>query len=264
MESELGSTFFPSIHTGNCISLTYFPIILSFRRKQYTLNEIAEKTIDLNTQKILMNSVDQVEIRNRKTIDDCQIYFPNATQLTVVENSSQQNTTALSSSLAKIIPLIQLTKFVYHTLKYDFAKMIELFQYMPNIYTFEIGFTSLMNSDLTSIRQNDTFQLVSQSNKIRKMTITNECALQEIDFLIDLCPRLEQLSFKKSENNFQIFLQHLFSNHQERLRYLLLLYITRIYPQEAEQLQAFVKSEKLLDGCSIKYDQYNNSLSFWF
>jgi hypothetical protein len=263
MKIEIIYVFIQRIHIGKYSFVLSHILSLFLRKKQYTLYETRDSNIDLNSKKVIMNSVHQVEIRNEKTMNDCRKYFPNTTQLTIVGSSFEQYTNLLSTSLRNIIPLIQLTTFVYRTFKYDFSKIIELFQYTPNIHTFEIGCSSLESSDLVSIQQTDTFRSVSRTNTIRNMIIGYGYTLQEIMFLINLCPRLYQLSIDKFNSDFQTFLRCLLLNDHKKLNYLSLLCITYMFPEETERLKTFIKSEKLLWKYSVKYDRCNNSMYLW-
>ena len=91
------------------------------------------------------------------------------------------------------------------------------------------------------------------------MVITARCSLDEVDILIDLCPRLKQLSIQKYDGNAEYF----FDNIQQRLKNLVFLSLICSSSEEIERLQTLIESEKLLSRCSIKSDTSKNSLSFW-
>ncbi|CAF0843357.1 unnamed protein product [Rotaria sordida] len=237
-----------------------------YRRKQYILYEEKNKNINRNRQKMIMNFVQQIEIRNEKAMINCQNYFPNVTGLIILFNFGEQSKNLLSNSLNNIIPLNQLTKFILRSYHNDFYKIIELLQCMPNIHTFEIGHTSLKDSNLVSIQQSHTFRLVSQTNKIQNMIIECQCTLKEIQFLINLCPQLQQLTIDKSDKDFESFLRCLLSNINEKLNYLFLLCIASINQKETNILETLIKSEKLLHPHSpqIKYHSFNRKTYLWF
>ncbi|CAF4970092.1 unnamed protein product [Rotaria sp. Silwood1] len=231
-----------------------------YRRKQYILYEEKDKNIHINNRKTIMNFVHQVEIRTEKVMINLQKYFPNVTELIIVFSSTEQSKNLLSNNLNNILPVNQLTKFVLRSYYDDFYKIIKLLQCIPNLHIFEIRCsTSFQDSNLISIQQSDAFRLISQTNKIQHMIIGYQCTLNEIKFLVNLCPQLQQFTIDKSDKNLESFLRCLLSNINERLNHLFLLCIASINQKETKILETLIKSEKLLNPCSleIKYDSFD-------
>ncbi len=215
---------------------------------------------------MIMNSVHQIELRSEQAITDCQKYFPNVTEVSILFDTPGQNKHHRLIHLGNIIPLNQLTKFILCSYQNDFCKIIDLFQYMPNIHTFKIENLLLQDSDLVSIQQSNTFRLVSQTNKIQNMIIQYQSELKEMKFLFNLCPRLQQLTISKSGKMLESFFQNLLSNVNEKLNHLFLLCITSINRKETQILETLIRSERLLSQYSlqIKYESFDHNTYLWW
>lgn len=58
-----------------------------------------------------MNSVNSIIIYDEKKIMNCKKYFPNATQLAIIDKSDNEYNNPLMAELNNIIPLNQITEF---------------------------------------------------------------------------------------------------------------------------------------------------------
>jgi hypothetical protein len=103
-------------------------LFFRLRRKQYTLY----KTNKQNSQKLIMNSVHQIEIQDEEAITDCQKYFPHVTEVSIFFDTPGRNKHHRLIHLGNIIPLKQLTKFTLRSYQNDFSKIIDLFQCISN------------------------------------------------------------------------------------------------------------------------------------
>lgn len=213
-----------------------------------------------------MNSVRQLEIQNQHAIHCCRNYFPNITELIINYRSNGENQRLYPTSFNSIIPLHQLTKFILRSYSDDFSTIVKLLQYTPNISTLEIDDVSFGSSDLVSIEKSEIFQLVSQTNNIRNMIIHRNQILNIKKFLVNLCPRLYQLSFTYDLDS-QLFLQFLSSNDNERLNYLYLLSMTCVPNYEQmRKLKKFIDSKKIFNQYSIQvqYNIFNMNMHLWW
>jgi hypothetical protein len=88
------------------------------------------------------------------------------------------------------------------------------------------------------------------------MIIQYQSSLEEMKFLFNLCPRLQQLTINKSDKKLESFFKNLLSNVNQKLNHLFLLCITSINRKETQILENLIRSERLLSQYSlqIKYD----------
>ncbi len=115
----------------------------------------------------------------------------------------------------------KLTTLEIDLIDYCCSDIIEILQQTPNIHTLNILFVGMFcTPDLILFEQNESFRLVSQTNKIKKMKIKYDNTLTMTKFLILLCPRLEHLTIKWSENSLKTLLQFLLSEDNNNTRYL--------------------------------------------
>jgi len=74
--------------------------------------------------------------------------------------------------------------------------MLELLRFLSHIHTQVFYPKSFNNIDLISIQQNETFQIVSNTNNIRNVIIKEYCTFEQLKLFVYLCPRLQQLSIR--------------------------------------------------------------------
>lgn len=213
----------------------------------------------------MFNTVDEVEISNISSIINSEKCFPNATKLTISYSLANEDQNFLSTSINHIIPLNHLTKLVIRSDHDSYFNIIEFLQYTPNIDTLEIENSTSTSLDFESIQRSDTFQLVSQTNNIRNMTINHQHRLQETKFWVDLCPRLQRFTFIKPNDPFKLFIRFLLLNDNKQFNDLFLLCIKEVSEQQTTLLETFLESENMLDvhSLQIKYEKYESCMYLW-
>ncbi len=242
----------------------YFLILFS-RRKQYKIDIESDKYIDSNEKQSNIDSVVHVRIQNEEAISSCKAYFPNATGLTILRGFVDQIEYPFSTNLNRIIPLKQLTKLKVADIYDSFSEIIELLYYTPNIHTLKIILVACCKTDLILLQQSETFQLVSKTNNIKKLTIVSNNILKVIKFLVTLCPQLQHLTINTCEDGLKPVLQFLLSKDNNNTRYLRSLRIERISENEMETLKTFLESEILINICFIKVNEnIRNTMYLWW
>lgn len=230
-------------HFTITISLSIF---LFFRRKSYTIHR--ENGYTYGSQ-INLNTVHFVCIEDIESLNDCNNYFPNSTELTLSFKSINKNRNNLSIMLNRILPLKQLTKLVFDIYHYQFKILFELLQCASNVQTLTLNCTSLCESSFILIQQYETFQLVSRTNKIINLIITTECTLEVTKLLVNLCPQLQHLTINISKNHFVATLRFLLS---KSVRHLFSLCIQHVSEDEMLILNELTKPEKLSNHYFMK------------
>ena len=76
-------------------------------------------------------------------------------------------------------------KLVIENYSNSFIEIIELLLLLPNIHIFQINLVSLEYSDLISIENSETYQLLSKRNNIKHVIIMLNCTLKITKFFIN-------------------------------------------------------------------------------
>jgi hypothetical protein len=180
---------------------------------------------------------------------NCVKYFPNATELTLC--SFDQGQRFPSTTLIRTMPLTQLTKLVIDYNYIFFAHIIELLSYTPNIHTFTINRGLFDEQDIVLRQQSEAFQLVSNTNNIKTLNIISGCSVLGVNFLINLCPRLQHITIKNCRYSLVPILQLLWSQDNDNIRHLHSLCLHGL-EQDLETIDTLLKSKKSLDVSSIR------------
>ncbi|CAF4707771.1 unnamed protein product [Rotaria sp. Silwood1] len=253
-----------STSMDRCNGMTIFSTN-PYRRKYYTIyGENGDKYWS-HDQKINLNTVHFVRIEDIKAINDCNNYFPNATELTLICKSINENQIHLSPILNSILPLKQLTKLVFDIYHYRFATIIELLYFTSNIHTLILNCTSLCESSFIFIQQHKTFQLVSKTNKITNLMILTECTFEVTKLLVNLCPQLQHLTINIKKNDFAPTLRFLLSKNNHCIRHLFSLYLQHVPEDQILILNELIKPDKLFGHCFMKVSEgFSGNVYLWW
>ncbi|CAF3834939.1 unnamed protein product [Rotaria sp. Silwood1] len=244
-----------------------FYSINPYRRKSYSIYDERVMSTSSFRPKCNINPVQFIKIQEQEEIINCRYYFPNAIELTLSYSYEKKNQNILLTSFNNIIPLKQLTKLVIHICPDRFVEIIELLLLSPNIHTFEIHCVSLKYSDLISIENSETFQLLSKTNNIKEIIIMLDCTLEITKFFVNLCLRLQYLTMKISNNNnLQLVLSFLFSKNNYITHNLFLLCIKSMSNTEFDILENFIVLQELFDVylTKTKVNRYYNDVYLWW
>ncbi|CAF4187706.1 unnamed protein product [Rotaria sordida] len=233
-----------------------------YRRKDYKFFWELDKKFCSDYQQTNFSSVEHIHVSGLVASNTSANYFPNATQLTI-KHDLETFPHSISTILNRIVPLVQLTKLIFID-SYDipFEQLIELLYFTPNLHTLKYGVIVFNEMNSKLIQQNETFQYVSMTNKIKNFEIHEICTLEEIVMIVNLFPQLEYLKTEMMRKDIELIIRFLFSknNHQTHyLYYLCILEIPKIY---LKKLNMLIKSENLLDDYSIKF--INRDLYLWW
>ena len=70
---------------------------------------------------------------------------------------------------------------------------IELIHSLPNLTSLEVATIPSVESNSLTFEESETALLISIKNKIMKIKIDKICSVEDINFLINLCPRVKYL-----------------------------------------------------------------------
>ncbi|CAF3658057.1 unnamed protein product [Rotaria sp. Silwood1] len=227
-----------------------------YRRRTYILYEQSAGKICLNTEKTILNSVRHVYVQNEKGVINCMNYFPNATELTLKYNMSVCRDSILKT-IKNILPVQQLTKLVIETHYFSLIKISKLLYFMPNIQILALKSIPLYGYTYEDIEKNKIFQIVSNRNTIRDVTLEETSTLDKIQLLLKLCPRMQHLSLETRAKNLKAIIRLLFDETNRNvhpLNSLCLLGASECWQQKIYRL---VQSENLNITYTVKYIRSN-------
>ncbi|CAF1147007.1 unnamed protein product [Adineta steineri] len=167
------------------------------------------------------NSVHHTFIGNRyksllsTVVSTESISIPNVIQLTFDEDAPIYDDFIQYLSNSSI-HLSQITKMTFNKRNMPCDIIIKMLQLTPNCYKLKVEI-------LSSIESNEDFQCLSKKNKIQDVTI-KLCTVEDIQFLIKLCCRLEYIHINVSDKDSQPIISYLLDS-KEKNPYLHLLNI---------------------------------------
>ncbi|CAF1431127.1 unnamed protein product [Adineta steineri] len=212
----------------NC---TIFCSIEPYRRKYYTLCKQIHPSTYLNSKKTHLQSVQHLRIDNENEIIDCKYYFPNVTTLTLENSLSCTLIKSRSLSLTKIIEILQFTPYI-RTL---------IFESMP-----------LYGVNYKSIQQNQTFQLVSNTNMITNVIFKQRCTLDKLQLFVALCSRIQHLTIGHDTKDLESIVRFLLKKRNENTSHLCSIRLVSTCPFFLTTLRTLIESETLLTDYILK------------
>ena len=126
--------------------------------------------------------------------------------------------------------------------------MLKLLYSTQNLHTLKGRFLHFNDMECEVNQQNESFRLVSNTNMIKNVTIHEMCTLEKAKLLVNLCPRLEQLSIGIDRKNFQSVIRILLSKNNNNAHHLFFLCLGMVPKLCIRQLKRLIKLEKLLDA----------------
>src|ERR1700722_9398483 len=97
---------------------------------------------------------------------------------------------------------------------------MEVLRCTTNVHRFKINSESLDKTTIGLMQRRVLFRIVSKTNNIKNMTLTSMWDLKQIQFLFNLCPRLQQLNIDKLIDDIQPILHLLLSKDNNISRHL--------------------------------------------
>ncbi len=158
----------------------------------------------------------------------------------------------LATSLNRIIPIRQLTQLIIDCQRFSFEHLVELLALTPHMHTLKFDSIQFYETNSVSVQQSETFILASKTNTVTKVTVEQECTLDQIQLLTNLFPRVEYLTINLSKENSESIPRFLLSKTSNGTRYLSLLCISKPCKDLMKQLKILIQSENLLDDYTIK------------
>ncbi|CAF4191090.1 unnamed protein product, partial [Adineta steineri] len=171
----------------------------TWSRNITTNNQQIHPSTCLNSKKTHLQSVQHLRIDNENEIIHYKYYFPNVTTLTLENSLSCTLIKSRSLSLTKIIEILRFTPYI-RTL---------IFESMP-----------LYGVNYKSIQQNQTFQLVSNTNMITNVIFKQRCTLDKLQLFVALCSRIQHLTIGHDTEDLESIVRFLLKKRNENTSHL--------------------------------------------
>ncbi|UJR38747.1 hypothetical protein I4U23_031412 [Adineta vaga] len=235
--------------------LNHQQIMIVIENKIYTLYGSPHINMLSNRQKMNMNSVQHLDIREEQKIDDDddgRNYFPNVTELTLAYDDINVDGNHLSIILSHIIPLVQLTKLNIDADSFPFETMLQLLYSTLNIHTLTLNRINFDSINFISIKQTEFFQLISNKNQIKNLDIDALYACEQIKLLIHLCPQLECLRMQSAIDDFDEILRYLLLKDNSNIRCLFFISIVNLSSEDIANIETMMKSKETVDDYIVR------------
>ncbi|CAF0851843.1 unnamed protein product [Adineta steineri] len=250
-------------HQGYLARSFYIPTFYSvnpYRQKKYIIRWDNKQFTDLTDTKTDHTSVNHVYITGERSIYRCKHKFSNATELTL-ENVSSKRSQILLTTLKQMISLQNLTQLKITSHEYSFEKLIELLLLTPNIITLNIYRILLDEIEFIDIQNTENFQLVSNTNIIKNLTIIDIKEVKEVKLLFILCPRLQHFAIHRQQRHAAAIVRFLSSRFNDIAQYLVSLSFSINNTRCVETLNELIQTKQCLHDYFMKVE--NRHVYLW-
>ncbi|UJR11844.1 hypothetical protein I4U23_016024 [Adineta vaga] len=158
---------------------------------------------------------------NEKEIRKCMNYFPNAAKLILEDGRCISNHNPIITSLNCMLSLTQIRTLVIYWQDLSLIKLFILLPSVPNIHILTFSYLRLYKNDTISIKQNELFQSVSNTNYITNLTsvdnMFSKTKQEEIESILQLLlnGHLISLCFECESNGCLEYFQRLINAEDE-------------------------------------------------
>jgi len=123
----------------------------------------------------------------------CSIVLPETHLLTVIDVSNMDDEELLSDIIGPILLMMQITCLNITRREFFIGTLIDLIRCLPNLDSLVVSSLAMLKPRCLSVEETRTLRLISNDNKITKVKLHRTNDLAEIQFLLDLCYRVEYL-----------------------------------------------------------------------
>jgi len=208
-----------------------------------------------------MDSVRHIHIENESAINNCSIYFPNANELTISNNVDVFDELIIST-IVGIMPLSKLTKITINNDRIYLTDIIKMLCLTPNCNKLMLNSIVLDERNILSLQFSENFQFLSNTNNITDITVKSSCTFEQVQLLINLCPRLQHLTINVLQEEFQSIVKYLLMNN-EHTRHLRSLYIQNTGDIWTEKLLNAISEVRQQDEVSVEAVGYCKCYLWW-
>ena len=231
-----------------------------FRGKKYTFYKQSSKRIEFRPEQRTIPSVIHLDVQSEETAKNCQYYFPSTTKLTFYENFKPTHQ-CLLTLLKSIIPLNKLTALAMFSAELCIEEFFKLLIASPHIQTLVFFGQSTVKINALLSQPTETFRLATDHNRITNVDVQRRNLIENIQFLIRLCPRMQQLTIEVHKSEIETVVQSVLSKTKSYLRHLNLVCMKNTSRLDLRKVKNLIERKELLDRYSIK--RINKTLYLW-
>jgi hypothetical protein len=234
-----------------------------FRRNHY---DIIERMDDdtCSCRDTGLNLTRTIDIKGHHLVPNCSIQFTRATALTL-QKLCAEGKDQFITNLNHCVPLTQINDLHINYDNVNTDMLIEILCYMPNLDSLTLYYCQLQHVLTRSARQEDQIAHLVSTNKITKVVIRGSVknTLEDLQFLVNLCPRIEDLEILFNEDTLEYIAQIVSSKHISSSIHLFSLLIRNINPAMVEKFRTMIGYDNILHN-DYTFEHINNFLSLWW
>lgn len=143
-------------------------------------------------------------------------------------------------------------------------EIVDILLYVPNIHTLGIfGIRTQAAKEISTLRKSEKFDLVSEQNQIKHL-ILSYYSLTTVKLLVDLCLKLQHLSFNKNMGSFKEIACFLLSKNTRNYSDISSFSLCNFQLDKnlVNKVQSLVQSKKHVVDYSLKV--LGNELYLWW
>ncbi|CAF2865435.1 unnamed protein product [Rotaria sp. Silwood2] len=174
--------------------------------------------------------------------------FIQSIQLTIENHAFAVWYPSYTDHMKPCLLAVKFTHLKIHCNDTPIDMLIELIHLMPNLQSLEVLSLPLVNLTDLSRENTEMLLLVSINNKITKVKFDKMVEINQIHFLMNLCPRMQYLEIGyTTENNLENIVGSISMNNTTHILYLcgLCLYVSDANEKTIQRLHSIIDFERL-------------------
>jgi hypothetical protein len=174
--------------------------------------------------------------------------FHRSIQLTIEGNNSENWYQSYIDDMKPCFTAVQFTQLNIDCTGLPIGMLIEIIRLLPNLHSLQVSSLSLAQLKELSFADSEMLLLVSITNKITKVKLNKMDEIEQIHFLMDLCPRMQYLEVGcTTENQLETIIGCISVNNMTRILYLrcLCLCIPNADEKMVQKLNKIIDFERL-------------------
>ncbi|UJR24285.1 hypothetical protein I4U23_027252 [Adineta vaga] len=225
---------------------------------QISSNKYFEKQCNNKNMKILTYSNENNNYRginiNRYINDNLSISISSPIKLSITNSGTVKWFGSIVNKLCPVLNLIQIRSLHLIWPNISINDFVELLSHLPHLNSLTWFSSIKIDMNQLSTKDEENLRLLSINNNIKK--VSQEIDFKQIQFLINLCPRMEEYEVRGVINDdLEEFIRFIFIENNLNIVHLhsLHLNIIDINDETVNKLQNLIHSEHLLSNYIIKY-----------
>jgi hypothetical protein len=176
-------------------------------------------------------------------------------QLTVTDHAYTGMDESFIDTIGPILAMVYINCLNITCREIFIGTLIDLIKYLPNLHSLVVSSLAMIHPRCLSVEEARTLRLVSNNNKITKVNLQRMNDLAQVQFLFDLCPRIEYLEVNCINDVFpEKFVRFILMKNTKYIPNLssLCLEISLTNEDIVEKLKKMIDLEQLRQNYTIK------------